>query len=148
MTEGRSFVFLIPMGRLIHGIEYSPEWYGDPLKSEGGWSLEMIDLQYPFYDKGNWSASLSRQGGTPGSLNSVKDVNPDSLFYGIVNVFPVDSVNIIVRFSEPLILFPDDNKNFMIDGNPIDDFLQTDLLARDYLFKPDGPLIKSKNYEL
>jgi hypothetical protein len=75
-------------GALIHGVEYSSAWYGDILKSGGGWSLEMIDTDYPFFQKGNWRASLSGEGGTPGKTNSVSAVNPDNLFSGIENVFP------------------------------------------------------------
>jgi len=36
-------------GSFIHGVEYSSDWYKDDLKSKGGWSLEMIDIRFPFY---------------------------------------------------------------------------------------------------
>ena len=89
-------------GTLIHGVEYSSDWYRDDLKSKGGWSLEMIDTSFPFYYQGNWIASESKKGGTPGSVNSVSESNPDISFYGIQNVFPDDSATIHIRFSEPV----------------------------------------------
>lgn len=64
-------------GSLIHGIEYSSDWYRDELKSSGGWAIEIIDPGFPFYTEGNWSASKARKGGTPGKENSVTKINQD-----------------------------------------------------------------------
>ena len=85
------------------------------LKSAGGWSLEMIDTRYPFFDKGNWTASLSRKGGTPGIINSADRSNPDVLFNGLQNVFPEDSSELSVMFSEPLFGFPSLINNVKVD---------------------------------
>ena len=53
LTDGGRLICLSDSsGNLIHGVEYSSDWYGDDLKSRGGWSLEMIDTGYPFYDYG------------------------------------------------------------------------------------------------
>ena len=104
---------------LIHGLEYSSKWYGNELKSEGGWSLEMKDPGFPFYYDGNWTASTSRNGGTPGSANSVMAGNKDTYFYGIENVFPNDSLNVVLTFSEPVFDTTALKKNLKIDGKPI-----------------------------
>jgi hypothetical protein len=53
---GRLLYISDSTGTLIHGIEYSSDWYQDDLKSDGGWSLEMVDLGYPFYGNANWKA--------------------------------------------------------------------------------------------
>ena len=100
--DGKLLCLTDTSGVLIHGVEYSNRWYGNELKSKGGWSLEMIDTSYPFYYEGNWSASVSRKGGSPGSVNSVARVNRDVSFSGIINVFPDDSSSIICSFSEPV----------------------------------------------
>ena len=55
-------------GAIIHGVEYSQAWYGDKLKSEGGWSLEMIDIRFPFFAEGNWTASVSEKEALPDQL--------------------------------------------------------------------------------
>jgi hypothetical protein len=49
-NEGRLIYISDSTGALIHGVEYSSEWYKDDLKSNGGWSLEMIDTRFPFND--------------------------------------------------------------------------------------------------
>jgi len=135
-------------GTFVHGIEYSSDWYGDELKSGGGWSLEMIDTRFPFYDNGNWSASSSGSGGTPGSLNSVFSDNPDTSFHGIQNIFPVDSVSIMVRFSEPVLTFPEGINSIKIQGKEINSLYPADPLFREFVVKLNDPLIKRESYQL
>jgi hypothetical protein len=149
LTDGGKAVWLTDsLGTLIHGVEYSSEWYGDELKSGGGWSLEMKDIKFPFYDEGNWSASCSRTGGTPGMVNSVFSDNPDTLFYGILNVFPDDSNTIIVRFSEPLINLSHDINNIGIKDSEIIEILPRDPLFREFSLKTAFPLTRKEIYKL
>ena len=55
----------------ITTIAYSGDWYGDPDKNDGGWSLEQINPFDLCTGAKNWTASDSPVGGTPGSINSV-----------------------------------------------------------------------------
>ena len=57
-------------GKTIHAVEYQSDWYRNPVKANGGWSLEMIDPLQPCA-KDNWTASMDVKGGTPGKENSV-----------------------------------------------------------------------------
>ncbi len=144
--EGKILVISDSSGNLIHGIEYSADWYGDELKAEGGWSLEMIDTQFPFYQEGNWHASVSREGGSPGKTNSVSGINPDNSFYGIVNAFPDDSLSIIVGFSETVIGLTENIKSIKIDGKEIKYLVPSDLIMREYTFVPSEPLLRGQIY--
>jgi hypothetical protein len=135
-------------GNLIHGVEYTSNWYGDQLKSEGGWSLEMIDTDYPFYYNGNWKASVSRKGGSPGIANSVASHNPDDTFYGIENVFPDDSITLRVKFSEPVLNLYSELSNIHISGKSIVDISPSDLLYREFILKLDEPLKSHNLYQL
>ena len=47
--EGRIVWISDSSGNFIHGVEYSSEWYGSSLRENGGWSLEMIDIGFPFF---------------------------------------------------------------------------------------------------
>ncbi|MBK9389647.1 MAG: lamin tail domain-containing protein [Bacteroidetes bacterium] len=134
------------LGTLIHGVEYSSDWYGDLLKSGGGWSLEMKDTKFPFYDEGNWIASCSRNGGSPGLINSVSSDNPDTSFYGILNVFPDDSSKIIVRFSEPVINLSNAIRDVGIDDLEVIEILPIDPLFREFAARTTSPLIRKKIY--
>jgi hypothetical protein len=148
LTDGGKILCLSDSsGNLIHGVEYSSEWYGDELKSNGGWSLEMIDTQFPFYCRGNWTASVSRKGGTPGSVNSVARDNPDNLFYGVQNVFPVDSITIIVSFSEPVFNLAGNIKSITIGGKGMIDLYPTDPLFREFSVKAESALRRSEPYQ-
>lgn len=62
---------------LIDSVNYSQDWFRDEDKGQGGWSLELIDPKNPCGDEGNWAASESVRGGTPGELNSVFASKPD-----------------------------------------------------------------------
>ena len=57
--------------RTVDSLNYSDNWYKDPKKMIGGWSLEKINLTNKscngFY---NWDVSEDSAGGTPGRRNS------------------------------------------------------------------------------
>jgi hypothetical protein len=87
---------------LIFSLHYNLDWYKDYLKSNGGYSLEMIDLINPCGDINNWTASTAEIGGTPGKANSINIDNPDLSGPEITsaNAFEVDQITI--QFNEKL----------------------------------------------
>ncbi len=60
-------------GTTISSITYTSNWYNDPVKEEGGWSLEQKNPANICSGKENWTASILGIGGTPGSINSVNN---------------------------------------------------------------------------
>ncbi|MDW7695480.1 lamin tail domain-containing protein [Flammeovirgaceae bacterium SG7u.111] len=89
-------------GELVFSIVYSKSWYADSEKAEGGWSLEMVDLEYPCYTSENWAGSVDDKGGTPGSENSVKGIVSDHFPPKFLKLFVKDSLNLEVVFDENL----------------------------------------------
>jgi hypothetical protein len=77
-NDGSSLALLNAAGKAIHSVTYSPGWFQPVFKGDGGWSLEMIDTGNPCGCSGNWGASVSPQGGTPGQPNSIRAENPDT----------------------------------------------------------------------
>ncbi|MCU0472821.1 MAG: lamin tail domain-containing protein [Bacteroidales bacterium] len=146
--EGRMIYLTDSLGDLIHGLEYSSDWYGDNLKETGGWSLEMIDPNYPFFMESNWAASLSRTGGTPGKSNSVLSTEQDNVFSGIMNVFPEDSVTIILILSEPVIGFTEYTDRISIGEERISSVSSIDPLYRQFSISTVSPLKRDVVYSL
>ncbi|MGE5406957.1 MAG: lamin tail domain-containing protein [Methanosarcina sp.] len=147
LTDGGKAIMLTDStGTIINGVEYSSRWYGETLKKDGGWSLELADLAYPFYAEGNWKASVSTAGGTPGMYNSVRKSNPDSYFEGLVNVFAVDGHTLTVRFSEPVIDFEKLAGTITAGGMGVEKITPSDLLYRDFTIKTLEEFIAGKEY--
>ena len=65
------------VGRTIDRITYRQSWYRDNTKTDGGWSIELIDPfnKCDFINK--WAASANVKGGTPGQKNSIADFHID-----------------------------------------------------------------------
>ncbi len=87
---------------IIHSVSYLPEWFDGTFKEEGGWSLEMIDVENPCGCHENWAGSADPAGGTPGRVNSVSGSNPDITSPSLVRAIMRDSVTLQVYFSEAM----------------------------------------------
>ncbi|MFT3932398.1 MAG: lamin tail domain-containing protein [Chitinophagaceae bacterium] len=89
-------------GKIIHAVNYSIDWYRNPVKSQGGYTLEMIDSKNPCTGFNNWTASTDAKGGTPGKKNSVDGINKDDQPPMLLSAYTTDSVTAILVFDEPL----------------------------------------------
>lgn len=101
-NEGDLIFLSAPDGSIVHAIEYNKSWYGNELKGDGGWSLEMIDGHAPCAGISNWKASIDNKGGTPGQENSVNGNLLDEQGPALIKAFAPDSVHVILYFDEPL----------------------------------------------
>ena len=101
-NEADQLILRTNAGLVIHAIQYDKSWFDNELKAAGGWSLEMIDPCNPCSGKGNWTASISPTGGTPGNKNSVDAENPDSEPPDLIRAVAMDSLDVILFFDEPV----------------------------------------------
>jgi lamin tail-like protein len=101
-NEGDIISLVSPEGKLIHTVYYQLTWFNNAVKSEGGWTLEMVDTRNPCSGKSNWKASIDAKGGTPGKENSVGALNPDQIPPAFVRAYVKDSTTIVAVFDEPL----------------------------------------------
>ena len=77
-NSGSELLLTDSLNRIISHVEYSDNWYHDDYKkNKGGWSMEMVDKEFPCVGYKNWRASENPKGGTPGKDNSVAAANPD-----------------------------------------------------------------------
>jgi hypothetical protein len=87
-------------GQLIDKVMYSNAWYRDNQKKEGGWTLELVDVNTICTGAAAWKASEDPAGGTPGKVNSVqgKDVTAPQL----VQAVTIAPDKVVLHFNEPL----------------------------------------------
>lgn len=106
-------------GNIVHTLTFSSSWHDDNFKAQGGYSLEMVDLNNPCEGAANWRSTLNNRGGTPGTQNSVNASNPDRSM-----PYPTDAevVNdtVVVYFSEVVLPEMISTHNFSVEelGNP------------------------------
>ena len=108
---------------LIDSVSYLPSWYRDPVKDDGGWSLELINPGDTCPGSFNWIASNGACGGTPGLQNSVFSASGDTTAPSIVSVLVTGSSTLDVCFSEDVdALFATNSNNYIANnglGSPI-----------------------------
>lgn len=85
---------------LIDNMIYSLATYQDSEKSDGGYSLELINPLLPCSGSTNWTASASVSGGTPGEQNSVYTTTPDSTPPAIESAFAESENKVRITFTE------------------------------------------------
>ena len=101
-NTGTSISLLSKEGATIHSVNYSNSWFQNDVKSNGGWSLEMIDTHNPCTGNNNWKASADPSGGTPGTKNSVDGKNADHTSPTLLRASATDSLTIELLFNEPV----------------------------------------------
>ena len=87
-------------GIQIDSLSYTSDWYQDPLKSTGGYSIERINPFDPCSAQDNWKASESVMGGTPTAQNSVFSDSPDSQAPFLVELLPLAPNVLQIFFNE------------------------------------------------
>lgn len=81
----------------IEEVVYDSDWFSDPEKKAGGYSLEIINPAGLCSGAANWDGSVDERGGTPGQQNSLYNTGPDD-DQPIVSMFEVLSPTTI-RFT-------------------------------------------------
>jgi len=100
-NAGKLLMFGRDDGTLISWFEYSDAMYGSAEKKAGGWSLECIDLENKSNMASNWTGS-DNTGGTPGKVNSVNKVNPDTEIPTVTGIQTVSDTEVKLTFSKPM----------------------------------------------
>ncbi len=101
-TTGKRIQLKSPSNTLIEDLTYSPEWYQDTEKDNGGWSVERIDPLNFCGATQNWHVTNDYTGGTPGRINSIYAINPDISKPEILNVKLLSARQILISFSEKI----------------------------------------------
>lgn len=90
------------ISRVIDAVAYTPDWFGNSSKSEGGWTLERINYNKPCDGQSNWAASNNMLGGTPCQPNSTLQTSADAQSPDAIRAYPTAANTVTVYFSEAL----------------------------------------------
>ncbi|HZY79025.1 MAG TPA: lamin tail domain-containing protein [Cyclobacteriaceae bacterium] len=122
----------------IDSLVYNTSWYHNSEKSDGGWSLELIDINNPCGEGDNWVASEDIDGGTPGEANSVFANKPDLSPPEVVGLFPISPDTLVISFNEKLGSFDGD---FSLPG-------KARIGYKDIVYSLDEPLLPRTEYPM
>ena len=149
-NEGEWIALKSPDGRIIHSVNYTSDWYGNALKKEGGWSLEMIDTRNPCSGKSNWTASIHPSGGSPGRKNSTDAANPDVQAPQLLHSYLTDSLSLRLVFDEPLdsAVAASVNRYSISQGIMISSVSTVPPLFREVQLKLSSPLLYNAVYTI
>ncbi len=101
-NSGDDIVLKDNTGVQIDKISYTDDWYHDPEKEDGGYTIERINPEAPCSGATDWRASTDPSGGTPGMENSVYDLTIDTESPMIQEVIATSNTTIEVQFSEQM----------------------------------------------
>jgi len=102
--DGQKITLLSDEGEAIHYVNFKKTWHTNQIKRDGGWALEMADLQNPCAGEENWDSSVAASGGTPGTQNSILESRPDVSLPEMLKVTVPSARQVKVHFSEPIVL--------------------------------------------
>jgi len=89
-------------GDIIFTVDYSDSWYQSIEKENGGWTLEMIDINFPCKGRENWKASENMAGGTPGKENASTDQLTDLTAPEILEILALNDHQLQIQLTEKL----------------------------------------------
>lgn len=125
----------------IDSMNYNITWYHNTEKSEGGWSLELIDVNNPCGEGDNWTASEDLDGGTPGHANSVFANKPDLTPPHITSLICLSPDSLAITFNEKIDPL---NGEFSLPGRPV----FKDAASRDIFFILTEPISPRIGYQI
>lgn len=89
-------------GKTIHQVNYDITWYNDPLKNNGGYSIEIKNPNQSCKGKQNYAASINPEGGTPGSRSAFWDIQEDTLSPLLISSRALSARSLQLVFNEKM----------------------------------------------
>lgn len=122
LTEDGMAITLSNPAGVLDRVTYNKNFYQDPGKEDGGWSMELINPLDPCSAADNWSGCLSPSGTTAGRRNSVHNISPDTKAPVLQYILGEPFLAITLVFNEPLDLESISGLSWIVNGEEIADF--------------------------
>jgi Lamin Tail Domain len=131
----------------IDSVNYNTTWYQNDDKKNGGWSLEIIDIENSCGEGNNWIASTDTKGGTPAKQNLAFANKPDLLGPKLLNVI-AQPTQLILAFDEKLEK-PLGNLSFSISpAIPISNYTFNNAALTEIKIELNQPLVLRQLYSI
>ncbi len=150
-TTGKQVVIKDTSGRVIDSVFYCKNWYQNPDKEDGGWSLERIDPNNFCGAAQNWRAGIDDKGGTPGAQNSIYGQNVDITLPKVLYFKVENESRLVLEFSEGLDLASAKNVNnysFSHSQLSVDSILVINTEQSKIRLFMNSPFSNGNNYSL
>lgn len=147
-NKGEPILLSDHLGYAVDSITYDQSWYNDSDKSDGGWSIELVNPNPSCLGAHNWSSSINAYGGTPGQQNSIYNPSADSKAPEVDKFFLLNDSTLQIGFNEKMDLSSLIASNFgLSNGLSIKNLSITNALGTKVLIylsrPPDAGLIHS-----
>lgn len=103
--------------RVINAMHYDIKTLNNSPKYNGGWSIEITDVNNSCINLGNWNYSIDPNGGTPGKPNSSQATINDVSVPNLIRGYTKARNEIILIFSKSIDLIPS-SLAFKLQSNP------------------------------
>ena len=139
LTNSGMLLSLTMNGMHLDSIRYSVDWFNNSFKSNGGWSLELVNPNLSCSNARNWKPCENEIGNTPGEQNSVYSNSPDLDLPELQYITSEDST-VVIHLNEPVIingdLFQEENLigNFTLENPSTQVILNTSALLNSEIF--------------
>ncbi len=134
---------------LLFSVAYDNTWYRFIEKDDGGWSLEMVDTNFPCKGRENWIASNDPSGGTPGKENASASQLTDLTAAEISRIIAPTDTTVAVFLSEKIGPQKISITDILVNPQLVIEKVELavpDLSRIDITFK--SPIISKTRYEL
>ena len=133
---------------VIFSVNYSPDWH-DEEKINGGYSLELIDIENSCVEKKNWISSIAQKGGTPGYANSVAGNISNNTNISLIAVEGISTDTLKLHFDKKIHPNRNEQTSFILDPSvPIRTFFYEIESPFSLFIILDDTLEKNKRYKL
>tara|TARA_R110001599_G_scaffold145336_2_gene327752 strand:+ start:6566 stop:13246 length:6681 start_codon:yes stop_codon:yes gene_type:complete len=101
-NTGESVYLLGRNKTVIDSVAYDQSFYNDATKTSGGFSVELINPEKACFEYTNFAASVSPNGGTPASQNSVFNVSADVVAPSMTKLEVISTTALKLTFDEAM----------------------------------------------
>lgn len=105
LTENGTTITLTIDNVVLDLVSYNKNYYNDPSKESGGYSMERVNPNDPCNSSDNWKACVFPAGTSAGRKNSVYDITPDTTPPTLLYTLSAPQESVTLIFNEPI----DDN---------------------------------------